>query len=50
MQRRKVQHTKTELLLLPTDKEHAYGADNSDPWSISCIRFCGESQLNVRNQ
>lgn len=34
---------KNQAFILPANKKHAYGANNSNPWSIYWFHFCGEN-------
>ncbi len=34
--------SKNEAFIIPANEAHAYGADNSNPWSIYWVHFCGE--------
>ena len=35
---------KNQVFILPENEPHAYGADNSDPWSIYWLHFCGTNR------
>ena len=34
--------TKNQAFILPANEQHAYGADEVNPWSIYWLHFCGE--------
>ncbi len=34
---------KNQAFILPPNEAHAYGSDNSKPWSIFWLHFCGEN-------
>ncbi len=39
----KVYLSKNQAFILPANERHAYGADNSEPWSIYWLHFCGDN-------